>query len=73
MQTLEAALNSLEGVSCNKAEGAMYLFPRFDFPKKALEAAAAEKIAADAFYAQRLLYATGIVVVPGSGFGQVKL
>ncbi len=25
----------------------------------------------DAFYAQRLLDATGIVVVPGSGFGQV--
>lgn len=73
MQTLEAALNSLEGVSCNKAEGAMYLFPRFDLPNKAIEAAREEKIAPDLFYAQRLLYATGIVVVPGSGFRQVKL
>ncbi|KMZ65714.1 Alanine aminotransferase 2, mitochondrial [Zostera marina] len=70
-KTLEAALNSLEGVSCNKAEGAMYLFPRFDLPNKAIEAAREEKIAPDLFYAQRLLYATGIVVVPGSGFRQV--
>ncbi|KAJ4952186.1 hypothetical protein NE237_029018 [Protea cynaroides] len=65
------AFNSLEGVTCNKAEGAMYLFPRLHLPQKAIEAAKAAKKAPDAFYAQRLLNATGIVVVPGSGFGQV--
>ncbi|KAF5194819.1 Alanine aminotransferase [Thalictrum thalictroides] len=70
-KTLEDALNSLEGVTCNKAEGAMYLFPRIHLPKKAIEAAEATKAAPDAFYARRLLEATGIVVVPGSGFGQV--
>lgn len=70
-KTLEDAFNSLEGVSCNKAEGAMYLFPRIQLPKKAIEAAEAVKAAPDAFYARRLLNATGIVVVPGSGFGQV--
>ncbi|MQM05119.1 hypothetical protein Taro_037927 [Colocasia esculenta] len=70
-KTLEDAFNSLEGVTCNKAEGAMYLFPRLHLPQKAIEAAKAVNAAPDAFYARRLLDATGIVVVPGSGFGQV--
>ncbi|AAF27157.1 putative alanine aminotransferase; 79592-76658 [Arabidopsis thaliana] len=70
-KTLEDALNSLEGVTCNRAEGAMYLFPRINLPQKAIEAAEAEKTAPDAFYCKRLLNATGVVVVPGSGFGQV--
>ncbi|KAL6010561.1 hypothetical protein ACLOJK_000995 [Asimina triloba] len=70
-QTLEDVFNSLEGVICNKAEGAMYLFPRIHLPVKAIEAAKAVKAAPDAFYARCLLDATGIVVVAGSGFGQV--
>ncbi|KAK9734377.1 hypothetical protein RND81_04G136000 [Saponaria officinalis] len=70
-KTLEDAFNSLEGVTCNKAEGAMYLFPRINLPKKAIQAAEAVPTAPDAFYARRLLEQTGIVVVPGSGFGQV--
>ncbi|XP_008783332.2 alanine aminotransferase 2 isoform X2 [Phoenix dactylifera] len=70
-KALEDAFNSLEGVTCNKAEGAMYLFPRLHLPQKAIEAAKAANVAPDAFYARRLLDATGIVVVPGSGFGQV--
>lgn len=70
-KALEEAFNSLEGVTCNKAEGAMYLFPRIRLPQKAIDAAKAAKTVPDAFYARRLLEATGIVVVPGSGFGQV--
>ncbi|KAL1219851.1 Alanine aminotransferase 2 [Cardamine amara subsp. amara] len=70
-KTLEEALNNLEGVTCNRAEGAMYLFPRIDLPQKAIEAAETANTAPDAFYCKRLLNATGIVVVPGSGFGQV--
>ncbi|RZC85319.1 hypothetical protein C5167_041501 [Papaver somniferum] len=70
-KALEDAFNKLEGVTCNKAEGAMYLFPRIELPQKAIKAAEAAKTAPDAFYAKRLLEATGIVVVPGSGFGQV--
>ncbi|XP_044497306.1 alanine aminotransferase 2-like isoform X2 [Mangifera indica] len=70
-KTLEDALNSLEGITCNNAEGAMYLFPRIQLPEKAIKAAEAAKCAPDAFYCRRLLNATGIVVVPGSGFGQV--
>ncbi|KMZ74886.1 Alanine aminotransferase 2, mitochondrial [Zostera marina] len=68
---LEEAFNSMEGVTCNRAEGAMYLFPRLSLPTKSIQAAKVENIAPDAFYAHRLLDATGIVFVPGSGFGQV--
>ncbi|KAH9665458.1 Alanine aminotransferase 2 [Citrus sinensis] len=71
-KTLEDAFNSLEGITCNKAEGAMYLFPRIQLPEKAIKAAEAEKTVPDAFYCRRLLNATGIVLVPGSGFGQVS-
>lgn len=69
-KTLEDSFNSLEGVTCNKAEGAMYLFPRLHLPQKAIKAAEVIKKAPDAFYAEHLLNATGIVVVPGSGFRQ---
>jgi alanine transaminase len=72
LQALEDAFNKLEGISCNKAEGAMYLFPQIHLPQKAIEAAKAAEKAPDAFYALRLLESTGIVVVPGSGFGQVS-
>lgn len=51
----------------------MYLFPRIRLPEKAIKAAEAAKTAPDAFYARCLLNATGVVVVPGSGFGQVHL
>ncbi|CAM0957019.1 unnamed protein product [Alopecurus aequalis] len=70
-KALEDAFNKLEGITCNEAEGAMYLFPQISLPQKAIEAASAANKAPDAFYALRLLESTGIVVVPGSGFGQV--
>jgi alanine transaminase len=68
---LTVALNKLEGGTCNEAEGAMYLFPRINVPERALRAAGAVQMQPDVFYARRLLDATGIVTVPGSGFGQV--
>ncbi|CAM6092490.1 unnamed protein product [Calypogeia fissa] len=68
---LTEAMNKLEGVTCNEAEGAMYLFPRLNLPERALRAAGAVQMHPDVFYARRLLDATGIVTVPGSGFGQV--
>ena len=48
----------------------MYLFPTINLPPKAVEAAKAEGRAADEFYSLALLDATGVCVVPGSGFGQ---
>ncbi|WWC63596.1 uncharacterized protein I303_106201 [Kwoniella dejecticola CBS 10117] len=62
--------NNMKGVSCNPAEGAMYLFPRIDMPKKAIEEAKKKGKEADVMYALDLLDATGICAVAGSGFGQ---
>jgi len=67
---LVAALNTLEGVSCQAPEGALYVFPSITLPPKAIAAAAAAGKAADALYCLELLDATGVVLVPGSGFGQ---
>uniref|UniRef100_A0A7S2U2F5 Aminotransferase class I/classII large domain-containing protein n=1 Tax=Lotharella oceanica TaxID=641309 RepID=A0A7S2U2F5_9EUKA len=64
------ALNNLEGVSCNPVEGALYAFPRITLPAKAIEAAEKAGKSPDLYYCLQLLDATGIVVVPGSGFGQ---
>lgn len=62
--------NSIEGFSCNPVQGAMYAFPQIKLPQKAIEAAQKEGKPADTFYAFSLLEATGICIVPGSGFGQ---
>lgn len=48
----------------------MYLFPTINLPTKAIEAAKAEGRAADEFYCLKMLDATGVCAVPGSGFGQ---
>ena len=67
---LVEALNKLEGIVCNEAEGAMYVFPSIKLPDRAIAAAEAAGKAPDVFYALELLESTGIVVVAGSGFGQ---
>lgn len=69
-ERLAAMLNSLEGVTCNPAQGAMYAFPQVRLSAKAIAAAKSAKVAPDAYYCFQLLEATGICVVPGSGFGQ---
>lgn len=48
----------------------MYLFPTINLPEKAQKAAQEKGKSADEFYCLALLDATGICVVPGSGFGQ---
>jgi len=53
-----------------QAEGAMYLFPRIRLPPRAIEEAKRLGKHPDVFYSIGLLDATGICVVPGSGFGQ---
>lgn len=67
---LGAALNEMEGVSCQPIDGALYAFPQLRLPAKAIEAAKAAGKAADTFYALQLLDNTGICVVSGSGFKQ---
>lgn len=62
--------NSIEGFSCNPVQGAMYAFPQFKLPAKAIEAARKAGQTPDSFYAFQLLESTGICIVPGVGFGQ---
>ena len=52
-------LNSIEGISCVKPEGAFYAFPQL------------HGIKSDAHFVAQLIKESGVVVVPGSGFGQV--
>jgi len=63
-------LNGIQGISCNTVQGAMYAFPSISLSDKALAAAKDAGQPADVFYASHLLEATGICVIPGSGFGQ---
>lgn len=48
----------------------MYSFPNIALPPKAIEAAEASGKKPDTFYCLKLLDATGISTVAGSGFGQ---
>lgn len=67
---LSVALNALPGISCTSIDGAMYAFPTITLPAKAIDEAKAQGIEPDVLYCMQLLENTGIVVVPGSGFGQ---
>jgi alanine transaminase len=67
---LHKAFEQMEGVECAAPQGSMYLFPTINLPSKAAEAAEAEGRTPDEFYCMELLKASGICVVPGSGFGQ---
>lgn len=71
-QYLADAFNHMDGVECQDADGAMYLFPKFNFPQKVIDLAKAKELEPDAFYCLELLEKTGICTVPGSGFRQVK-
>lgn len=51
--------NSFEGFSCNVVQGAMYAFPQFTLPQKAIEAAKKDGKTPDTFYAFQLLEQTG--------------
>jgi len=60
----------MEGVSCQNPQGSMYMFPSITIPKAAVAQAEKEGRKPDEFYCFRLLDATGVCLVPGSGFGQ---
>ena len=50
----------------------MYAFPRVTVPAGAIAHASEQNTTADSLYALSLLDATGICVVPASGFGQAE-
>ncbi|KAF2116986.1 pyridoxal phosphate-dependent transferase [Lophiotrema nucula] len=67
---LYEAFKQMEGVECQEPHGSMYLFPTITIPQKAVEQAKKEGRKPDEFYCFRMLDATGVCVVAGSGFGQ---
>jgi len=69
---LVKSLNTLEGYTCNASSGAMYAFPQIKFPPAWIAMCKEKGVPADTQYCLDLLDATGICVVPGSGFGQVE-
>ncbi|CAE7566774.1 gpt [Symbiodinium pilosum] len=64
------ALNQMPGVQSLPVEGAMYAFPQVYLPERFVKEAEAMGKAADMLYCIKMLEATGVIVVPGSGFGQ---
>lgn len=50
----------------------MYGFPRLHLSKKAIAEAKKQGVEPDFFYCKKLVEETGIMTVPGSGFGQKK-
>jgi len=53
-------LNAVDGISCVKPEGAFYAFPRLHINNS------------DNHFVAELIKETGVVVVPGTGFGQIE-
>lgn len=67
---LTETFNSMTNVSCTEIQGAMYAFPRVEFSKKFIEEAKAKGKSPDFLYCLEMVNKTGIMTVPGSGFGQ---
>ncbi|GKY93923.1 hypothetical protein MPSEU_000359200 [Mayamaea pseudoterrestris] len=63
-------LNSIEGFSCRSPKGSMYCFPSVKMPPGVFREAESRGVSPDTVYAVSLLEATGICVVPASGFHQ---
>mgnify|MGYP000878438967 CR=1 FL=1 len=71
-ELLSNTFNSMINTKCTKIEGAMYAFPEVIFSPKALKKAEKEQVPADFMYCMDMLNETGIMTVPGSGFGQIE-
>ncbi|EER10871.1 Alanine aminotransferase, putative [Perkinsus marinus ATCC 50983] len=72
-EAISQEFNKIEGMSCQRVQGAMYAFVNIELPKKATEAAKVRGFAsADVMYCLDLVEQTGIVCVPGNGFKEVE-
>lgn len=69
---MSGGLDGIPGFSCQPATGAMYCFPSVEMPPGAISASRELGYSPDTLYALDLLQATGICVVPASGFGQKR-
>lgn len=76
LHRLHEAFMKMEDITCNKPEGAMYLFPRLNFSQDQYSSLFAKAKETDSeiddIYCMELLEGTGICCVPGNGFGQEK-
>ncbi len=57
----------LTAPSCDVNAGALFCFPQVKLPEAAIAAAQEAGKAPDLFYCLKLLEATGVLTVPGSG------
>ena len=69
-QLLERTFNDMKQITCTQIEGAMYGFPRIHFSQKFIESALKQGKQPDFIYCMEMVNSTGIMTVPGSGFGQ---
>ncbi|KAG6926949.1 hypothetical protein G0U57_010775, partial [Chelydra serpentina] len=69
-QLTQEIFSQVPGIHCNPVQGAMYSFPSIQIPARAVQEAQALGLEPDFFFCQKLLEATGIVLAPGSIFGQ---
>ena len=67
---LTSAFNSMKNITCTEIEGAMYGFPRVHFSQKFIDSAKSQGKQPDFLYCLDMVNETGIMTVPGSGFGQ---
>ena len=70
-ERMASSFSKLPGVTIEPAMGAMYLYPKINLPGGAVCRAADIGRKPDEMYCLELLDATGICVVPGSGFGSI--
>ena len=66
-QIIADTLDKIDGISCPRPRGAMYLFPKLDLPTNKNY----NGQEADFMFCEHLVKDAGIVTVPGSGFGQL--
>jgi len=66
---LTDTFNEMHNITCNKIEGAMYAFPSVKMSPKAIARAKLQNVTPDFMYCMDMLNETGIMTVPGSGFG----
>ena len=69
-EMMHAGINEMKGIETNKIAGAMYAFPSLTLPPLFCKEAEEHGMPADEHWCMELLKATGVLLVPGSGFHQ---
>ncbi|XP_063183761.1 alanine aminotransferase 1-like [Chroicocephalus ridibundus] len=67
---VQEVLGRAPGIRCRPVQGGARAFPRIQLPPRAQRQARMLGLEPDVFFCQKLLEATGIVLAPGSEFGQ---